>query len=168
MTLLEVGEDRVAQRFRGRDDERSAQARELGQALAVAQQVLDLRGEVEGQTRELAVQRAGDGQRVARPIEKIGVAERDVGRAGLDLLAHVREQDLDGHDEEAPAVDRRDGAVPAPVLAAAARLDVRHQLLPVVSLQPRVFLQRRELRAARHGEAELLQHRERPRTGRRR
>ena len=100
VALLEVGENRVAQRFRGRDDERSAQARELGQVLAVAQQMLDLRGEVEGQTRELAVQRARDGQRVAGPIEKIGVAKGDVFGAHCHLAADVGKHHGHLHDAE--------------------------------------------------------------------
>ena len=48
-----------------------------------------------------------------------------------DLRADVRQHDLARHDEEAPAVDRRDGAVAAGMQAAAARLDVarRHRAL---------------------------------------
>ena len=49
-----------------------------------------------------------------------------------------------GHDEEAPVVDGRDRAVAAEVQAAAAGLDVADELEPVVSLQLRVLLERRQ------------------------
>ena len=67
---------------------------------------------------------ARDAQRVRRPVEKIGIAEVDVARAGGDLRARVVEHDVGGNGEEAPAVHGRNRTVPAQVLAAARRLDV--------------------------------------------
>ena len=139
--FVEMREDGVAQRLRRGHDERAAEPRELRQPIAVAQQVLDLRREVERERRKRLVQRPRDGQRVAGTVEEIGIAERDVRGAGLHLLADVREQHLDRHDEEPPAVDRRDRTVSAQMLAAAARLDVADELEPVVALEVRVFLE---------------------------
>src|SRR5438309_7324221 len=92
---------------------------------------------------------------MARAVQEVGVAEGDVRRPRLDLLADVREHDVPRHDEEAPAVDGRDRAVPAEMLAAAGRLDGARELEPAVLVDVRVLLQRRELRPARHGEVEL-------------
>ena len=114
----------VIERLGGRDDEGAAERRQLGQVGALAQQVLDLAGEVERHPRELRVDRPRHRQRVARSVEEIGIAERHVRSAGGYLLANVGEDRLDGHDEEPAAVHRRDGAVQAGVQAAAARLDV--------------------------------------------
>src|SRR3989442_2686575 len=92
---------------------------------------------------------------MARAVQEVWVAEGDVRRPRLDLLADVREHDVPRHDEEAPAVDGRDRAVPAEMLAAAGRLDGARELEPAVLVDVRVLLQRRELRPARHGEVEL-------------
>ena len=106
------------------------------------------------------------GEGVPRAVEEVGVAERHVGRPGLDLLADVGQDHVRRNDEEAPAVDRRDGAVPAEVLAAAARLHVPHQLVPPAALEPRVLLEGGKIRAARHREAQPLQVRRRGARGR--
>ena len=116
--------------------------------------------------RELGVERPRHGERVARAVEEVGVAERHVGRPGLDALADVGQDHVRRHHEEAPAVDRRDRAVPAEVLAAAARLDVPHQLVPPVALEPRVLLEGGERRAARHRKAQPLEVRRRGARGR--
>src|SRR3989475_2782160 len=92
---------------------------------------------------------------MARAVQKVWVAEGDVRRPRLDLLASARERDGPRKDEEAPAVDGRDRAVPAEMLAAAGRLDGARELEPAVLVDVRVLLQRRELRPARHGEVEL-------------
>src|SRR5437773_2808250 len=92
---------------------------------------------------------------MARAVQEVWVAEGDVRRPRLDLLADVREHDVPRHDEEAPAVDGRDRAVPAEMLAAAGRLDGARELEPAALVDVRVLLQRRELRPARHGEVEL-------------
>ena len=88
------------------------------------QDVLDLDGDVEGHARVRGVDRARHRQRVLGAVEEVGIAERDVARAGRHLRADVGDDDVDGHDEEAAAVDRRDRAVAAVVQAAAAGLDV--------------------------------------------
>src|SRR2546427_11964842 len=91
---------------------------------------------------------------MARAVQEVWVAEGDVRRPRLDLLADVREHDVPRHDEEAPAVDGRDRAVSAEMLAAAGRLGGARGLEPPVLADVRVLLQRRELRPARHWAAE--------------
>src|SRR5439155_22480778 len=92
---------------------------------------------------------------MARAVQEVWVAEGDVRRPRLDLLADVREHDVPRHDEEAPAVDGRDRAVPAEMLAAAGRLDGARELEPPVLVEVPVPLQRRTPRRARHGQARL-------------
>src|SRR2546425_1612957 len=92
---------------------------------------------------------------MARAVQEVGAAKGGGRPPRLDLLADAREQDVPRHDKEAPAVDGRDRAVPAEMLAAAGRLDGARELEPAVLVEVRVLLQRRELRPARHGEVEL-------------
>src|SRR5437899_11291203 len=92
---------------------------------------------------------------MAGACQEAWVAEGDVRRPRLDLLADVREHDVPRHDVDAPAVDGRARAVPAEMLAAAGRLDGARELEPAVLVDVRVLLQRRELRPARQAEAEL-------------
>src|SRR6266550_3018360 len=49
--------------------------------------------------------------RMSRAVEEVGVAERDVSRAGGDEAADVAEHDVLRHDEESSVVDGRNGAV---------------------------------------------------------
>src|SRR5207244_1103771 len=88
-----------------------------------------------------------------------GAANRDAGPPRLDRLADGPAHPAPRHDEEAPAVDGRDRAVAAQMLAAAARLDVARELEPSVLVNVGVFLQRRQPGAARHGEVEPLEDR---------
>ena len=88
------------------------------------QQVLDLDRHVIRDTRTFRREPLDDRHRVTRPVEEVGIAKRHVRRAGLDLLAHVRDHHVDGDDAELPAVDRHDRTMPAQMLAAARRLRV--------------------------------------------
>ena len=96
------------------------------------------------------VQRARDAQRVRRSVEKIGIAEVDVARAGRDLRARVLQHDLRRDGEEMPAVDGRDRTVPAQVLAAARRLDVARDAPFARDRQPRVLRERGQRAAVGH------------------
>ena len=62
------------------------------------------------------VQRVGDRHRVARSVQEIGIAERDVSRARRHLPRDVVEHDLDVHDTETSVVNGHDRAVTAPCL----------------------------------------------------
>src|SRR5262249_58561268 len=93
---------------------------QLGQMLALQQQVLDLGGEVERQRREFRVQRAGHGQRMTRTVEKVRIAERHVRSAGVDLLPDVGQHDVAWNNEEPSPIDRRNRTVTTAVLASTA------------------------------------------------
>jgi hypothetical protein len=116
----------------------------------VRHDVLDLGGEAERDARVLRVQRPRDPQRVRRPVEKIGIAEVDVTRAGRDLRARVLQHDLRRHGEETALVDGRDRTVPAQVLAAARRLDVAGDALFAGDRQPCVLRERGQRAPVRH------------------
>src|SRR5207245_837608 len=82
VALVEMGEHGIAQRLDGGDDEETAEGAKLRQVLALAEQVLDLRRDIEGDRRELTVKRARDVERVAGAVQEVGLAERDVSGAG--------------------------------------------------------------------------------------
>ena len=116
------------------------------------QQVLDLGREVERELRPLRVQPPGDLQRMAGPVQEIGIAEGDVSRAGRDLGADVGEHHVRRHHEEPPAVNGHHRAMPAQVQAAAARLHVRGGVHVAVVVVSRVSGRRRQRRAVRDRE----------------
>src|SRR5437899_9776258 len=119
--------------------------------------VLDLGREVEGHAGKFGAHRAHDAQRVTGAIQKIRVAERDVGRAGPDLPPDIFQDDLRRHDEEAAFVHRHDGTVETVVQASAAGLDVADNVLRAVAFKMRVPLQRRQSIPAWNGKREALQ-----------
>ena len=146
MPLPEVAEHAVAQRLEGRDDEDAAESGDLAEKVPVAQQVLDLRGEVKRQLRELVVQGARDPKRVRRAIQEVRVAERDVPRARRGLPPDVFQHHVLRDREETAAVNGGDRAVQAAVLAAPARLRVPDQRFGAVAHQPRILPERRKTR----------------------
>jgi len=117
VTFLELLQNPSTQRLHGRDDEKTAEAGQLGESLPVLENVLDLGGDVERDRGMLLVQGFDDGHRVAGAVQEIGIAESDVASARLDLLPGVAENDLSRHDEEAPFVDGGDRTVPTAMQA---------------------------------------------------
>src|SRR5262249_43629411 len=132
--------------------------------LAMLEDVLDLGRHVEGDLGMRRMERAGDGHGVAHAVEEVGVAEREVPRAGGDLLMGVGEDDLARDDEEAALVDRRDRTVETAMEAAAARLEVSDDaLLPRRRAdEASITRERREAVPARGDEGQPLEHRRRP------
>jgi DNA ligase D-like protein (predicted 3'-phosphoesterase) len=86
----------------------------------VAQHVLDLDRDVVGDARVCGRQRPHDALGMARPVQEVGVTERDVLRTGSDLGGDVGQDDLGRDHAEAPVVHRHDRAMTAPVLAPSA------------------------------------------------
>ena len=72
------------------------------------QQVLDLDGDVVAELREFPMHGLDDGQRVGRAIEEIGIAERDMLGAGIDLAANVFQYDFALHDAKNSVVNGHD------------------------------------------------------------
>ena len=88
------------------------------------QQVLDLDRDVVGHVGMRVVKRFDDAHGVRRTVEEVGIAERDVLRAGRHLRGDIRQHDFRLHDAELAAVDRHDRAMAAEMAAAAARFRV--------------------------------------------
>ena len=116
----------------------------------MTEDVLDLDGCVERDLRERLVHGAHHAQSMARPIEEVGVAERDVPCAGRDLLGDVGDDGRDVDDPDAAVVHDGHRAVTAAVDAPAARLDVPGESLLAVDPEPAVAIERRERISPRH------------------
>ena len=135
-------EHAVGQRFDRADDEQRPAAASSGISAACATMCSTLAVKLNVTFGCSRVQRPRDAQRVRRPVEKIGIAEVDVARAGGDLRARILQHDVRRHGEETPAVDGRNRTVPAQVLAAARRLDVAGDALFARDRQPGVLRER--------------------------
>src|SRR5207248_10396812 len=120
---------------------------ELGVQPPVAQHVLDLGGEVVAHAGKLRVELAHQLERVARPVEEVGIPEGDMPCPGRDELTDVLQNHGAGDREETAAVHRRDGAMEAGVPAPATCLDVSRRDEPVIAREPYVSRQRRQRRA---------------------
>ena len=106
----------------------------------------------------LRVHRLHDPQGMGRTVEEVWITERNVLRSGRDLLPDVGEDHLARHDPEAPVVHRDDGAVPAQVLAAPARLrEPDDPLLAARQLEPGVLVERGQAAPVRNEEADLVE-----------
>ena len=87
-------------------------------------------------------------------VEEVGIAERDVAGAGCDLLVDVGEDGVDVDDPDSAVEHHRHGAVPAPVRAAARRLDVPDRPGLAGDLEVRVATRLGEQVACREGRLE--------------
>src|SRR5204862_1715552 len=92
--------------------------------LAMPQQVLYLDRDVVCNAGKFAREPADDRVGVTNAVEEVGIPEGHVPRSGGNLRANVREDDLVRDHTEASLVDRNDRAMPASVLAPAARFRV--------------------------------------------
>ena len=129
VALVQQLERVVVHRLERGDHEQAARRGELGPDAFVAEDVLDLDRAVERQAGEALVHGAHDPERVVHAVEEVGVAVGHVPGAHRDLLADVGHDRVDVVDADAAVVDHRHGTVPAPVRAAARRLDRRHEPL---------------------------------------
>src|SRR5690242_16633878 len=99
----------------------------------MADHVLDLRGAVVREIRELRVDCAHELQGMAGPVQEVRIAEGDVLRPGNHQLPYVLEHDVPRHRKEASAVHGRDRTVETPVQTPPARLDVSREPPPAVT-----------------------------------
>ena len=84
-----------------------------------------------------------EASRVRRTVEEIGIAKRDVLRAGLDLRRDIGQHDLRLDDAELSLVDRHDGTMSAQMAAPSARLGVPdHPALAATELERGIPMQR--------------------------
>src|SRR5664280_1924491 len=91
--------------------------------------VFHLGSDVKSDIRMLLLQCAGYRHRVSGAVQEIGIAERNMSRARLDLLPGVGKDNLTRDHEEAPVVYGGDGTVKTPVQATPARLHVSNEAL---------------------------------------
>ena len=89
----------------------------------MAQQVLDLDGDVVGEAREFAVERLDDGQAWAGPLKKSG-SPKVMCSAPAYLAANVLEHHVARHDAKDAVIDRHNRTMAAEMLAAAAGFGV--------------------------------------------
>ena len=123
----------------------------------MAEQVLDLDGDVVCDGRELAMQRIHDSRGVRRAVEEVGVAESDVLRARFDLQPDIVDDHLRLDDPEGSTVNRNYRAMPAQVLAPAARFRVSDEAFVTVQSQPGIARQSRESTPVRRSEGEAVE-----------
>ena len=154
VVLAKAREDLVVDRLHRRGNEEAPRVAERREIRPPAEQVLDLDGGVEGEEGMLRVHRLHDPQGMGRTVEEVRITERDVLRAGRDLLPDVGEDHLARHHPEAPVVHRDDGAVAAEVLAAPARLrEPDDPLLAARQLEPGVLVERGKAAPVRNAKA---------------
>ena len=101
--------------------------------------------------------RLGDAQGMAGPVEKVGVGEGHMRRAHRHELGHIANDNLFGHDAKPAVVDDGQRAVLATMRAAVARLDSAGQSLLAAQHEPRIALQRRQQIAGRREEGTAAQ-----------
>src|ERR1017187_7797360 len=90
------------------------------------EQMLDLNRHIIGELRKLAAQSFNQRNCVAHAIEKIRVSERDMLRAGRDLLTHIAKDNFTVHDTEDPVVHRNNRAMTAEMFTSTAGFGVPH------------------------------------------
>src|SRR4051812_31369350 len=106
--------------------------------------VLDFDRRVEGQPGKRFLQGPADSKTMGRTVEEIGIAKRDVPRAGMDLGARIGDDRIARDGEHSAAVDGGDGAMGASVVTTTGGLDVTCRYDHAIPLQARVAPQFRE------------------------
>jgi hypothetical protein len=91
MALAQPLQDRVVGGLERRHDEQAARAGELGPHACMVEDVVDLRGAVEGQLRPVGMHVGDQAGGVRRSVEEVRVAERDVAGSCGDELVDVCE-----------------------------------------------------------------------------
>src|SRR5919198_1220377 len=100
---------------------------------------------------------------MTRPVEEVGVPERDVPRACSDELPDVCKDNVPRHDEVPSAIDGRDRTVQALMQTPAARLDVARGDQIATARQTDVAGERRERLATGDRKGQALESRRRGR-----
>ncbi len=153
VALVELLEDVVAGRLERRHREEAPGRPQARPQLDVAQDVLDLDGDVEGQLGKRTVDGVDRPHRMVGPVEEVGVTEGDVAGPQRHELRHVGHDDVLAHEAGASVVDHGHRTVPAPVGAPVARLHVPGQPALPPEVEVGVALQGRQEPARREPEA---------------
>ena len=132
MAFVEKLQNAVIERLHGADDECTPGIPQGRQKLGLLKQVLDLDRSVVGQLRKFAMQRLYEFDGVRRSVKEVRIAEGNMLRSRLDLLANVGQHHIALHHAKFSFVNRDYWAMPAQVLAAAAGLGISGELLLAV------------------------------------
>src|SRR5271154_3471343 len=104
--------------------------------------MFNLDGDVVGQLRKFAMQRLNNRQRMRGTIEKVRIAEGNVLRPSLNLLANIFQYHVAIDNPKCAVVNRHNRAVTAVMLAAAAGFRITNRArLPGGHDEPRIFLE---------------------------
>jgi hypothetical protein len=144
VSFVEAIQRGVVNGFERRDHEQTSGFGHLRPDALVAQHVLHLHGAVEGDVGKPFTDRAHDPQGMVGPVQEVGVAEREVSGAGGNLLCRIGDHSVELDDAQPSVVDHGDGAVPAPMCAAMAGLDVSDDALFVPDREVGVVVERGE------------------------
>ena len=90
-------------------------------------QVFDFNGHVIAELREFTMRGFDNGERVPRSVEEVRIAERDVLRASVNLLADIIQHDVALNHAERAVVHWHDRTVPAKMFASRASLPSSRQ-----------------------------------------
>ena len=132
MALIEKLQNAVIERFDGTHHECTPGIPQGRQKFGLLKQVFDLDRSVVGQLRKFAMQSLDQLDGVRRPVKEVGIAERNVLRSRLDLLANVGQHNLALHHAKFSLVNRDYRAMPAQVLAPATGLGISGKLLVTI------------------------------------
>ena len=119
--LVEKAQYAVVERFDGARHERAAAGRESRQQIRMLKQMLDLDRDVEADVWIGGAHPVDDVHRVRWTIEEVGVAKCNVVRAGRNLRRDIGQHDVRLDHAELTLIDGHDRAMPAEMLASAAR-----------------------------------------------
>src|SRR5262249_17567647 len=119
MAFVQFAKDFVIERLDGASDKQAAGVREFRKRVGVAEEVLDLYGDVIGEVRKLPVQLAHDVLGMRNAIEKIRVAKSNVLSPCRNLLPDIADHNFSRNDAKLAGINRDDGTVPAKMFASA-------------------------------------------------
>src|ERR1700688_689537 len=112
--------------------------------------MLDFDGDVISERREVLLHPLDDAHAVGRAVEEIRIAEGDMLRPGLHLLADVGQHNVSRNHSERPVVNGHNGTMTAEVLAATARLRISGDAIRLAIEQGGVSAERRQSRPGRY------------------
>ena len=141
MPLVELFEDVVAGRLECRHGEETTGRPQAGPDVAVAKDVLDLGGDVEGELGECSVHGLDHASGVMRAVEEIGIPEGDVAGSHVHEPSHIGEDDVVADQAGTPVVDHGHRAMPAAMRTPVAGLDISDQTALAAEGELRVTVQ---------------------------
>src|SRR5207253_8507704 len=131
VSLVEELQHRIIQRFDRTDHKKTARIAKRGQVLLIFEQVLYRDGHVVCHGRKFPMKYLRQFHRVTNAVKEIRIAEGDVLRPRGHLAPNVFEHHVAVDDSKHSLVNRYDWAMPAKMLASAARFRGTNDPVPV-------------------------------------